>query len=184
MRLQRTLFTSRLFLRPLLQHLVSTFGLSLLMVFPLAAAGAESSLSSQAVTSSGLVLDGARSSKLKAESYQDVRDLNNATFIWVKAAKAYGQAGVFGEAALAWTEAASLHEQENALQGQVQALIHWGYALQQVGQHLKAIVAFQAARPIAEQGHDTGLLVASLGQFGRASVALSKDGIAVKFCAF
>ena len=70
---------------------------------------------------------------------------------------------------------------QHAPQGQVQALIHLGYALQQIGQHHQAIVALQAARRIAEQGHDTGLLAASLGQLGKASAALGNDGIALQF---
>lgn len=123
----------------------------------------------------------ARAAKRAAELYRTAGALSKAAASWTQAAQAYEGAGNFGEAALAWTETASLHEQENATQGQVQALIHLGYALQQVGQHHKAIVVLQAARRIAEQGNDTGLLAASLGQLGKASAALGNDGIALQF---
>ena len=134
-----------------------------------------------AASGAASALEEARAAKRAAASYRTAGVLPQAAAKWTQAAQAYERAGNFGEAALAWTEAASLYEQENATQGQVQALIHLGYALQQVGQYHKAIVALQAARRIAEEVHDTGLLAASLGQLGKASAALGNDGIALQF---
>ena len=62
----------------------------------------------------------------------------------------------------------------------MQALIHLGYALQQVGQYHQALVALQAARRIAEEINDTGLLAASLGQLGKTNAALGNDDLALQ----
>ena len=128
-----------------------------------------------------LALEEARAAKRAAASDQTAGALPQAAAHWTQAAQAYERAGNFGEAALAWTEAASLHEQAYTTDRQVQALIHLGYALQQIGQHHQAIVVLQAARRIAEHGHHTGLLAASFGQLGKASATLGQDGIALQF---
>ena len=139
------------------------------------------SASSAAPNGAPSALEEAHAAKRAATSYWSADALPKAAASWTQSAQAYERAGNFGEAALAWTEAASLHEQQHEPQRQVRALIHLGYALQQVGQHHKAIVALQAARRIAEQGHNIGLLAASLGQLGKASAALGNDGISLQF---
>ena len=165
--------------------LISGVGLVLPSVDPAIpaepAANLTASSASAAPGGTPSTLEEARAAKRAAASYRTAGALPKAAASWAQAAQAYERAGNYGEAALAWTEAASIHEQEHAPQGQVQALIHLGYALQQVGQHHKAVVVLQAARRIAEQAHNNGLLAASLGQLGKASAALGNDRIALQF---
>jgi CHAT domain-containing protein len=165
--------------------LVSGVGLGLASVEPAIptepSAGPATSMASAAPSEAPSALEEAHAAKRAAASYRTDGDLPQAAAKWSQAAQAYERAGNFGEATLAWTEAASVHEQEHATESQVQTLIHLGYALQQIGQHQKAIVVLQAARRIAEQGHHTGLLAASLGQLGKASATLGQDGIALQF---
>ena len=134
--------------------LASGVGLGLAAVEPALPAGPSASPEAAASAVPSDVspsLEEARAAKRAAASYQTAGALPQAAAHWIQAAQAYERAGNFGEAALAWTEAASLHEQQNEPHAQVQALIHLGYALQQVGQYHQAMVALQAARRIAEE---------------------------------
>ena len=134
--------------------LASGVGLGLAAVEPAIPAGPSASPAASAASAVpsdvSPSLEEARAAKRAAASYQTAGALPQAAAHWTQAAQAYERAGNFGEAALAWTEAASLHEQQNEPHAQVQALIHLGYALQQVGQYHQAMVALQAARRIAE----------------------------------
>lgn len=165
--------------------LASGVGLGILSGGPAISAGPPDSspqpVSSTAPIGASSVLEEARAEKRAAESYRTAGALSKASVSWTRAAEAYERGGNFGEAALAWTEASSVHEQQKEPQRQVQALIHLGYALQQVGQHQKAIVALQVARRIAKQGNYNGLLAASLGQLGTAMASLGHEGMALQF---
>jgi CHAT domain-containing protein/tetratricopeptide (TPR) repeat protein len=88
--------------------------------------------------------------------------------------------GSFPQAALHWTEAARLYEQEGNSRGQSQALTHLAYALQQEGQVRGALTTLQAALKLSEQVGSRDQTAAILGRLGNAALALGQGDLALE----
>ncbi len=88
--------------------------------------------------------------------------------------------GAFGQAAVHWSEAARLYEEEGRTEEQCRVLINLAHALHQEGQIKKAMVTLQAALTLSEQAGNRVLTASILGRLGNAAYALGKGDQAVE----
>ncbi|GJL53563.1 MAG: hypothetical protein NPIRA02_06950 [Nitrospirales bacterium] len=100
---------------------------------------------------------------------------------YMKTAKEAYHKGVVGSAALQWTEAAHLYEKEGNLQGQAQALLYLGQSLTRMGHINKAILTFDVAKDLANQGNDKPLMARILGSLGNSNFLLGREKEAVDY---
>lgn len=93
---------------------------------------------------------------------------------------AFRQGGV-SQAAVKWTEAARLYEQEGKVKEQIQALINLGRAFQQLGQYKKSALTLQVALKLCEQQDDRRRMTTVLGALGNVSLALGRPDQAMDY---
>ena len=77
--------------------------------------------------------------------------------------------GAFAQAAVHWSNAVRLYEEDEKTEEQCRALINLAHALHQEGQIKKAMVALQAALNLSEQAGNRPLTDSILGRLGNAA---------------
>ena len=83
--------------------------------------------------------------------------------------------GVFGQAAISWTEAAKLYESEGKAKEQTEALLYVADALQQMGQYRKAITTLEVALRVAESQNLQARRAVILNRLGNAHFSLGLE---------
>lgn len=97
----------------------------------------------------------------------------------MEAGKTQMARGVFGQAAVNWTEAATLYEREGKPKEQTEALIYVAEALHQMGQYRKAITTLEVALQLAERHTLPARRAVILNRLGNAYFAIGRDDRAV-----
>ena len=89
-----------------------------------------------------------------------------------KEARTFFDRGQFEPAALKWTKAAKLYEQEGRVKDQTEALIYLAQSLYQLGQYRKAGATLELALEIAKRANNEEYLAIILGRLGNVTFAL------------
>ncbi|WP_447598055.1 CHAT domain-containing protein [Nitrospira sp. Nam80] len=87
--------------------------------------------------------------------------------------------GAFAQAAVHWSKAARLYEEDERTEEQCRALINLAHALHQEGQIKRAMATLQAALNLSEQAGNRPLTASILGRLGNAAYGLGKGDQAV-----
>ncbi len=93
----------------------------------------------------------------------------------MEAGKAQMARGVFGQAAISWTEAAKLYESEGKAKEQTEALLYVADALHQMGQYRKVITTLEVALRLAESQNLQTRRAVILNRLGNAHFSLGLE---------
>ncbi len=93
----------------------------------------------------------------------------------MEAGKAQMARGVFGQAAISWTEAAKLYEGEGKTKEQTEALLYVADALHQMGQYRKVITTLEVALRLAESQNLQARRAVILNRLGNAHFSLGLE---------